>query len=232
MQHVVARDLARVLGLVVEQRTDAGVGPHHVVRGDGGLEVVVGGGANVVDFLGRDLNPTGRGLELDIGGAQQRVILLVGDREQHAAVSGLEHVGVRVVEELGHHDVAALDEPDRVLRPGAACERAHLTDPWAAGVDDTPRRDGGALARLLIHKNRRPARAIRRKRDACGAGADLRSPGMGIAGIQHHQPRILHPAVRVLEAPAIAALQRAPARVAAEVDARARLQRAAPPRWS
>ena len=68
----------------------------------------------------------------------------------------------------------------------------------------------------------------RRERDARGAGADLRPPGVRIAGVQYHQPRILHPAVRVLEGPAIAALQRAPARVPAEVDARARRQQAAP----
>ena len=133
-----------------------------------------------------------------------------------------------VVEELAHHDVAPLDEPDPVLRPGAACERADPADPWTARVDDAPRPDGEALARHPIGKDRRPARARRCERDARGAGADLRPPGVRIAGVQYHQPRILHPAVRVLEGPAIAALQRAPARVPAEVDARARRQRAAP----
>ena len=133
-----------------------------------------------------------------------------------------------VVEEFRHHDVAPLDQPDPGRRPGAACERAGPADPWTARVDDAPRRDGDALARYPVGKDRGPARAARRERDAGGAGADLRTPGAGIAGVQYHQPRILHPAVRVLEGPAIAAPQRAPARVPAEVDARARRQLVAP----
>ena len=83
------------------------------------------------------------------------------------------------------------------------------------------------LARHLIGEDRRPARAIGCEGDARGAGADLRPPGVSIAGVQHHQPRILHPTIRVLEGPTIAALQGAPACVPAEVDARAGWQRAA-----
>ena len=261
MEHVVAGDLARVPCPVVEQGADAGVRPDDVAGGNGVLEVRVGRGAEVVHLPRRDRDRPRPALDLHLGGSEQGVLLLEGDREQYPAVPALEDVGMRVLEQLPDDDVAALHEPHVVLRVGGARGRSSpvrrggvlhephavprirvctcirtpaggqtegLGHPWPARIDHAPCRDGEAPARGPVRQRRLPVRAAARERDAFGAGAHVRAPQMRIAGVEHHQARVLHPAIRVLVPPAIVLLQRASARVPAQIDARARRQPLAP----
>ena len=116
LQQVVARDgRGRAFG-IVEQRAHAGVRPHHVGGHDGAAQVAAEFAAQVGGFVGVDGDVRRVVLELDIGGADQGEVALVGDRENDAAVSALEDVGMVVLEELAHDDVAALDQPQRARR--------------------------------------------------------------------------------------------------------------------
>ena len=80
VEHVVAGDLARVARSIVEQGADAGVRPDDVAGGNGVLEVRVGRGAEVVHLPRRDRDRPRPALDLHLGGSEQGVLLLEGDR--------------------------------------------------------------------------------------------------------------------------------------------------------
>ena len=63
----------------------------------------------IVDLLVR------HGLDRDVGGADEGELLLVGDREDDPLVRVLQDEGFLGVEELRHHDVAALHEAHVLL---------------------------------------------------------------------------------------------------------------------
>ena len=77
---------------------------------------------------------------LDVGGADEREIALVRNREDDALVGVLEDVRVVVVEQLAHDDVAALDQPQRACRVGPDVLAQELRRPGPGGVDQRARR--------------------------------------------------------------------------------------------
>ena len=93
----------------------------------------------------------------------------------------------------------------------------------------TPLAETAKRARVApVDQRRLPARAAARERHALGAGSDVGPPRMRVASVEHHQTRVLHPAIGVFERPAIALLQRSSAHVPAEIDARTRRQQRSP----
>ena len=151
---------------------------------------------------------------LDIGRADQREFVLVRDREDDAPVGVLEDIGEAMREEPRHDDVAALDQPYRC----APCASGEASSQEA-------RRPTGPVAlttaRARRRRARRRGRAAWRARRSVGALDALAArarqhPGAvlgGIERVQHHEARVVDPAVRIDEAAGEALLQRAPCRM-------------------
>ncbi len=143
---VVAADLGGGLALLVQQRPHPGVGPDHVVVAELLVEVAVDGIEHVALFLGRAVHGAGVVAVLDVGGADQGEVLLVGNGEQDAAVGVLEDVGVVALEGLAHNDVRAAHQSQLGGLVGAHDLRIHLRGPWTGGVDQRPRPNLGFSA--------------------------------------------------------------------------------------
>lgn len=149
-------------------------------------------------------------LVLAIGGADHGEAVQIGDGEDDAAVFVLQDVGVLAFVQLRHDDVAALDQADTVGRllfqvvldearyPGAGCVHQ------GAGAD----RIQAAVAALQVQV---PESLAATGADAAGAGMDVGAVLAGGDRVEHHQARIVHRAVGVLEATADLGLQRAAA---------------------
>ena len=132
-----------------------------------------------------------------------------GMREDDALVGVLKEVGVVVVEDLAHHDMAALDQAQRLRFCGdMGVLGQKLRGPRARGIDQRARVDhlrGAAVAAQrhapgLALPTRVHARAARQHRGAALGG---------VHGNQSHQPRVVHPAVGKHEDPGELLLQAA-----------------------
>ena len=120
-----------------------------------------------------------------------------------------------MVEQARHDDVATLDQPQAVRIAHARGGVGELRGPGAGGVDDGARRHVDA-AMLLALQRGVPALAFLAHRRAAGAGQDVGAAFAGVQRIEHHQARIVHPAVGVDEALAEIAFQRAARHVPAQ----------------
>src|SRR3546814_3988738 len=73
-------------------------------------EILVGGVAEVADFLVAGGWWAFGAVLIAIGGADQREIALIRHSEEDADVGELEEIGEAVIEQFGHDDVRAADE--------------------------------------------------------------------------------------------------------------------------
>jgi hypothetical protein len=128
-----------------------------------------------------------------------------------------------VLEQARHHDVAALHEPQALggqrFAPGrlrhAAQERF---GPRPRGVDHGPRAHR-AVGAVGPFKRGHPAVGAALRMDAAGARENLGAARLRVERVQHHQPRVVDPAIGVDEAALVLVLQRLAGRVLAQVDA-------------
>src|SRR3546814_12389371 len=84
-------------------------------------EILVGGVAEVADFLVAGGWWAFGAVLIAIGGADQREIALIRHREEDAAVGALEEIGEAVIEQFGHDDVRAADEIGRASCRECVC---------------------------------------------------------------------------------------------------------------
>ena len=104
--------------------------------------------------------------EILVGGADQREVLRERQREDHAAVAGLQDIAAVMLEAAAHDDVAALDQPHRRLQRLAHDGLRDLADPGPGGVDQHAR--GGGVAAAAVVEHQFPVRrAARRACSAC-----------------------------------------------------------------
>ena len=216
VQQVVARHGRGVAGFVVQQRPHAAVGPHHVGRRHRLGEVAAGLFAQVIDLRLVDARRADGAVVLDVGGADQREVVFVGDRKDDALVGVLEDVGMVVLEHLLDDDVRALDEPQALAALQVRLLLEELRRPRAGGIDQRTR-----LHRLqrAVSMAQRGAPALRAALGlgAAGAGVDGGAVLLSIEHVQQHQARIVHPAVGVDEAFREAGLERPAGRMGAQV---------------
>ena len=132
LEQVVARDRRRVAALVVEQRAHAGVAPDHVGRRRPAARSSGSPARTGRRSRPRRCAPAPIGaVVLDVGRADQREVALVRDREDDPLVGVLEDVGVVVVEQPRHDDVAALDQAQRLGARQRARARRGTAPPTA-----------------------------------------------------------------------------------------------------
>ena len=194
-EDVVSCGFLRGGGTVVEEGADAGIAPDRHIGGDLFAEVGAGGAAEVFDFIGAGADARGVAFEVEVGGADERKILLVGDQEEDAAVGVLEDVAGVVVVELAHDDVAALDQPDRRRHVGADDRTGNLRHPGAGRIDQ-----GAGTNFGVVFERDQPVVFVAFGGDAGGSWGDCGSPFGGVPGVQDDQTRIFHPAIGVFEA--------------------------------
>ena len=144
LENIVARHRARVVGVVVVERPDAGEAVHDIVAGELALEVAVDHLEQIVDLAGVGGDVLGPPFIGNVGRADQREIVLVGIDEDHALVAVLDEIGLPALPEFRHDDVAALDQADvaRRVQPGHAAD--HVIDPGAGGIDQRARPDASS----------------------------------------------------------------------------------------
>src|SRR5262245_15038596 len=172
--------------------------------------------AKVVDLLRSRRNGGRIAGESAVGRSNEREVALERQREHHATVGVLEDIAAVVVEELSHHDVAALDEAK--LLQWLPPEHRRLDDacPWSGRIDQRARGYGVAPAARL--ERQLPALAALGPH-AAGARADRRATLGGIKRIEHDEACIVGVTVGIFEALAVALLERASERIAREIDA-------------
>ncbi|PMQ07677.1 hypothetical protein JaAD80_27920 [Janthinobacterium sp. AD80] len=216
-QQVVARDGRGVLRAVVEQRAHARIRPHDVCGRNLALEIAVRGLAQVIDFHLADFDLAHFPLVFLVRGADQGKVVLVGDGEDDALVGILENVGMRMLEQARHDDVAALDQA-QALRLAAAGRAGKLRRPRSCRVDDGACAQGLALA-ILGLQGGLPGAAIAARIDAGRAREDVRAVFLRVERVQHHQAGVVDPAVGIHEALAVARFQGRAGRVFVQGDA-------------
>src|SRR5581483_340966 len=141
LESVVARDARRVSYVIIQEGTHSAIAPYHVLGLYGLGEVAADSGAEIGDFLGVDAHGTRVTRVLDIRGADEREVALVGNGKHDPVIVILEKIGKAMRVEPWHDDVAALDQPDRVAyayRRGLLRKAAH---PGPGRVDHRPRQD-------------------------------------------------------------------------------------------
>ena len=102
-----------------------------------------------------------------------------------------------------------------------------MVDPRTGGVDDQPRLDLFDLSLPQIFDADRPMAIFAARADDLRAGADHGAAIGRVAGVQHHQTRIVDPAVRIFESLRKQRLQRLAGRIAAHVERPGRRQQLA-----
>ena len=134
-------------------------------------------------------------LQLDVGGADQREALFVGDGEDDALVGVLEDVGVVVFEAARHDDVAALHQAQALGgQRFAARWLRHLAQealgPRAGGVDQRARLHR-ALAAIARAQRCGPAVGAALRGHAGAARPQRGAARLCIERVEHHEARIV-----------------------------------------
>ncbi len=197
-QRVVARHRLRRIGLVVAQRAHPGVGPDHVFGGDLAGEVGVDHLAQVVDLGVADLGFAWAALVLHVGGANQRVVLLIRDDEDDAVVLVLQDISLFALMDARHYHVAALDEANAAWGFLVQALVIEGLDPGAGCIDQAAAGDVELLAPLPL-QSQGPVFGAAHRLDAAGAGLHVGALVARHHGVEHHQPGVVDPGVRVLE---------------------------------
>ena len=220
-EHIVPRRRRGRARPVIVKRPDPGIGPDHLPGRDRPGEIAACEGAQIVAFLVGAARLAGRAVMVHVGRPDQREVLFVGDRKDDPPVGALKEIAAVVVVKPGHDDMAAAHQPHALAGRDVGDLADHLFDPRAARVDQRPRAVDlpaacAAIARLL--GRHLPQIARPHGIDDPRARQDPRASGLGVARVQHHQPRVLHPAVGIFPADPEAGLQRLAQRIARQVQ--------------
>ena len=228
LQHIVARCLLRLGCSVIIERTDAGIGPAHILARYRPFEIFAHRREQVIGLGIRNPRCAWIAFMILVGGSDQRVVLLIGNGKADTAIAILEDVAAVVIVELVDHQMAALHHADFVGVIVAGDSSQHLTDPWSRRIDQGL---GAQLFfRAILAGNCQLPHAI----NPPGGGTfrpctDFSALGLRGAGIQHHQPGILHPTIGIFIATRELILQRVPDGIATQVNAAGWGQNLTPP---
>ena len=228
LEHVIPRGLGGRGRAVIIQRAHARIGPDDIIGGDVLLEIAVGEIQQILLFCRRaDRFVVWRAVVL-IGGADQREIGLIRDGEDDAPVGALKEISLVMVKQAPRDNVRAAHQAHTLGRVHVHAVLQDFADPGAARVDQHLRGDGfGDTGHGVFHRDvpqiAHPAGFCR-----AGAGQDARALVSGIAGIQHHQPRVLDPAIGIFIGMGELVLQRRALGRPAQVQRRRPRQQLAP----
>ena len=217
-EHVIPRRRRGRFRPVVVKRPHPGIGPDHLIGGHRRGEILAGESAQIIALLLGAVDFARRAVMVLVGGADQVEILLIGDGENDPPVAALKEIAAVVIVKLRHHDMTAAHQPHPLGRGDMGDIADHILDPGTAGIDKRAGLpDPGAVRSFACDL---PELALPLGMGDAGPGQDARAPRLGIAGAQHHQPRILHPAIRILVSQPEARFQRPAGRIARQIQPR------------
>jgi len=144
--------------------------------------------------------------------------VFIRDGETDAAVRVLEDIAAVMCIEPRQHDVAALHQPDSPRRRLAHHVVQNAGHGRPGGIHQDARCFLSAtFQREMPHAGHMPGAKASRAR------ADVRSTRGGVARVQHHQTRVIHPTIGILEAARELRAQRRASRIRTQIQrARAR----------
>ena len=184
-----------------------------LLRTDGRAEDAEDGAAEIFDLCGVDGDVGRVAFERDVGRADEREVLLIGQDKDDAAIVVLEDVAVRAVVEAADNQVAAFDQAG-VGGIRARMTRQDLGDPGSGGVDDGSGFDGG-----VVVEGGDPGAVFGFEGGAAGAGADRGAMFVGVEGVEDDEAGVVDPGVGVFEGSADAGLEGCAFEASPEVDA-------------
>lgn len=152
----------------------------------------------VSGFLFADAHLGRVALVFAVGGADQAEALQPGNDEDNALVLVLQDIGLLLVMQARHHDMAALDQADAIGRLLLEVVLQELRDPGSGGIDQGAGA-GGEQAAVGAFQVQVPQTLAAPCADAAGAGVDVRVTFARGHGVEQYQAGIVHPAVGVFE---------------------------------
>ncbi|OIQ76294.1 hypothetical protein GALL_420270 [mine drainage metagenome] len=204
LEREVARRGARTPARRRVQRAHAGVAPDDVGRARRFAQMGGEFAAQIVDFDVAAALVERVVVDVDLGRAQQREVVLERNREQHAAFAGLQQVGVVAGMPPRHHQVAAAYQPQRRRLLAAEHLAREAPGPRSAGVDQRTRVDTPLAPRIA--QRQPPVRAAARRGDAgCARQHDAAALG-GVDRAADDQPRVV--GARVVVGVGVAVMRR------------------------
>ena len=148
----------------------------------------------------------GRGFVRGAAFHESRVVLRVGDVRgrgpfRQGAVLHKPHAVLRARARIRTRTIARAGA--RLQPPADSTDHSALTAPLAETVERAPVVPSASVASQCGPRRASETHSV--------PGPHVRTPQMRVAGGEHHQARVLHPAVRVFVPPAVVLLQRTPA---------------------
>ena len=212
-ENVVAGRFLRLGGAIVIERTDAGIGPQHLVGGDRRPEVIACRVAKILDFLFRYAHRIEVAAVIEVGRANQGVVAFERDDEEYPPVLVLQDVAAVVAEQTPDDDVTAFDEPDSGRGRNLERRLKNFVDPGAACVYQRARSNLANASALFVPHDQRPEAALSGSAQATRAGRDDRALVGRVARVQDHKAGVFGPAIRIFEPERVLWLERFARRV-------------------
>src|SRR5579872_5407113 len=114
VEDIISRNRARIGGLVVIKRPDAGKGIEHVVRCGCFLKIAVNHREEVFNLVIGNANIIRLPVEGNVGGADQSKVALIRIDEDDALIVMLKKVGLLSLPEFFRHNMTSFDETDTI----------------------------------------------------------------------------------------------------------------------
>ena len=189
-QHIIACHGFRLARTVIIQRPHTRIGAHDIGGANLLYEMAVRRRAEIVDLIRCNLCVFG-GFDRHVRGADEGLVTFISDGEHDPPVGLLQHIGLVMVEQSGHDDVTALDQPHATARIGTG-QRQRFGNPRAGGIDEVAR-----FYRAPVGQVGTPDIAFAPRRHQSRLRHYFRAVPRGIDGIEDNQPRIVDPRVRI-----------------------------------
>ena len=186
---------------------------HDIIMAERPRQIAVGGGEQIAHLRIAHLRILGA-LHIAFGGADQRIVALIRDDEDDAAIRLLQHEGIAAQMHAAGDDVAALHQPQRRRIVQAHHPAGDILGPWPGSIDQAAGAQRAAIPQCELPQAIHPLGTGHR-----GARQHQRAARPRILQIFHHQPGIIHPAIPIAEGAAIIAGQRAAGPFAAQINA-------------
>ena len=217
IKHIVAGDCGGIAFAVIKQRPDPGIAVQNIRPPQLFLEVAVHGGNQIVNFRLIRANLFRAPAISHIGGADQSLVALIGVDEDHPFVVVLHEVSLLPGPELRHDDVAAFDQSHVAGRVCARHPRHNIRHPRPRRIGNAARPEaarGAVFGAGFDH----PAAILAPRMGAGGPGQNLCAPLCRIQSVQHHQPRIIDPAIGIFKPARVLIKDRGTFRVAPQIQ--------------
>ena len=176
-------------------------------------QIAVGGAQQILGFVLGDVRRF-RGVDVTLGGADQREIIFIGDDEDDAAIGLLEHEGIAAEVNPAGDDVRSLYQPKRrcIVAPEDAARDAF--GPGPGGVDDA-----GGAQRPAIAQRYRPDTAIMFGANSAGARQDQAAAVLAILEVGDDQPGVVDPSIPIAKTASPLRRQRTAGAILPQIDA-------------